>query len=276
MIRYGLPFMGSKNRLAKDIIDMLPPADVFIDLFAGGGALSHAALLSGKYKKVVANDITDSVILFKEALDGTIDKLFDWVSRQEFYALKDTDPRIRILWSYANNQTDYLYGKEAENYKMHAHNVIFARDSRERYAEYREAIRLSQEITKGDPQNLQILQHLQYAYVIQDMKCPGLTKNLEITQMDYREVEIPENALVYADPPYDGTHGYNYDFSTKDFISWAESVKNPMLVSERSLPFPVFKEFSIPDVSTPVGRPPVSEKLYAFNLKGTKIQRSLF
>lgn len=58
---YGLPYMGSKNRIAEKIITEIiwnePNAEIFVDLFAGGCAISHAAILSGSFKKVYANDI---------------------------------------------------------------------------------------------------------------------------------------------------------------------------------------------------------------------------
>jgi site-specific DNA-adenine methylase len=40
---YGLPYMGSKNFIAEEIINILPTAKYFVDLFGGGGALSHCA-----------------------------------------------------------------------------------------------------------------------------------------------------------------------------------------------------------------------------------------
>ena len=57
---FGIGYQGSKNRLAKEIISFLPSADYFVDLFAGGCAITHAALLSGKYKKVITNDIDEA------------------------------------------------------------------------------------------------------------------------------------------------------------------------------------------------------------------------
>lgn len=46
--RYGLPYMGSKNLIAKPLIDEMlkykPNAKVFIDLFGGGGAMSLCVL----------------------------------------------------------------------------------------------------------------------------------------------------------------------------------------------------------------------------------------
>lgn len=37
-MRYGIPYMGSKNRIAKWIVDSLPASDTLVDLFAGGCA----------------------------------------------------------------------------------------------------------------------------------------------------------------------------------------------------------------------------------------------
>lgn len=50
----GMPYIGSKTRYARRIIKALPSADTFVDLFAGGGAITHAAILSNKYKNFVS------------------------------------------------------------------------------------------------------------------------------------------------------------------------------------------------------------------------------
>jgi site-specific DNA-adenine methylase len=39
-MRYGLPYKGSKNGIAEWIIDNLPSAEWFVDLFCGGGAVT--------------------------------------------------------------------------------------------------------------------------------------------------------------------------------------------------------------------------------------------
>ena len=44
MKRYGLPYMGSKNKIAKWVVGCLPAAPHFYDLFCGGGAVTHAAI----------------------------------------------------------------------------------------------------------------------------------------------------------------------------------------------------------------------------------------
>ena len=70
-MNYGLPYKGSKNRIAKKILDILPAAPVLYDVFAGGCAITHAALLSGKYSRVVANDINGMIpAAFEKAIRG--------------------------------------------------------------------------------------------------------------------------------------------------------------------------------------------------------------
>lgn len=54
---YGVPYSGSKNKLAEDIIALLPKGKRFVDLFAGGCAMTHCALLSGKWETILSNDL---------------------------------------------------------------------------------------------------------------------------------------------------------------------------------------------------------------------------
>lgn len=122
---YGLPYMGSKNRIAKELITEIiwnePNAQIFIDLFAGGCAMSHAAILSGKFKKVIANDINEMPKLFKNAILGKYRDEKRWISRDEFHKLKDTDMYIKSVWSFGNNGKTYLYGEHLEPYKKAYH-----------------------------------------------------------------------------------------------------------------------------------------------------------
>lgn len=42
---YGVPYQGSKNSIAEKIINIIPSAENFYDLFAGGCAITHCAML---------------------------------------------------------------------------------------------------------------------------------------------------------------------------------------------------------------------------------------
>ena len=68
--QFGVPYMGSKNQIVKKLIEQLPSAKYFIDLFAGGCAMTHGAMLSGKYERFIVNDISDTPSLFLDAING--------------------------------------------------------------------------------------------------------------------------------------------------------------------------------------------------------------
>ena len=53
-MRFGVPYQGSKNQIARWVIDNLPEDEILVDLFAGGCAVTHAAMLSGKWDRIVA------------------------------------------------------------------------------------------------------------------------------------------------------------------------------------------------------------------------------
>lgn len=141
-MRYGICYQGSKNRLAKRIVDLLPSARHLYDVFAGGCAVSHAALLSGKYGCVHFSDTNDVVTLFRDALEGNVPDGSEWISREEFLRRKDTDPYVRVVWSFGNNQRHYLYSREIEPYKRAVHEMIFASTPDERRLKFREVCRL--------------------------------------------------------------------------------------------------------------------------------------
>lgn len=115
--RFGVSYMGSKNKIVKALISQLPSAKYFVDLFAGGCAMTDGAMLSGKYERFITNDISDAPSLFQRAIKGEFRDEKRWISRDDFFALKDKEPYIRYCWSFGNKGANYLYSKEIEPYK---------------------------------------------------------------------------------------------------------------------------------------------------------------
>ena len=119
-MRYGLPYKGSKNSIAKWLISNLPSADTFVDLFCGGGAVTHCAMLSGKWNNFIMNDIDARLpVLFKDCVYGkyTVENNREWIDRDTFNRLKDVDAYIALVWSFGNNGKDYIYGSDIEKFK---------------------------------------------------------------------------------------------------------------------------------------------------------------
>lgn len=123
---YGLPYKGSKTKLAERIIDLMPRAEHLYDLFAGGCAIAHCALVKGKYGHVHINDINPMMPqAFVKALQGGFDNEDRWISREDFFRLKDTDPYAALCFSFGSNTMTYIYGKDKEEYKKALHYAIY-------------------------------------------------------------------------------------------------------------------------------------------------------
>ena len=121
MNRYGIPYQGSKNAIAAHIVaEYLPPSACLVDIFAGGCAITHAALEAG-WNKVIANDISDAPELFAAAARGEYKNEKRWISREDFARLKDNDAYVRYCWSFGNNENTYMYSVEIEPWKKALH-----------------------------------------------------------------------------------------------------------------------------------------------------------
>ena len=121
MKRYGIPYQGSKNAIAAHIVaEYLPPSACLVDIFAGGCAITHAALEAG-WHKVIANDISDAPELFAAAARGEYKNEKRWISREDFARLKNKDAYVRYCWSFGNNANGYMYSVEIEPWKKALH-----------------------------------------------------------------------------------------------------------------------------------------------------------
>ena len=119
---YGLPYQGSKNGIVKFIIDNIPSGKdkILVDLFGGGGAVTHYAMEQDKYADYILNDIQPGLTdFFMECVNGehTIDKHTKWISREDFFKYKDYDWYIKLCWSFSNNGCGYMYSEEVEPWK---------------------------------------------------------------------------------------------------------------------------------------------------------------
>ena len=129
---YGIPYMGSKTKIAVDILRQLPQGNRFVDLFGGGFAMSHAAFLSGRYREILYNDYNPLIVdLVKGGLKGKYNYgVFQpkFVTREEFYSQKEKDGYIKYIWSFGNSGHEYMFSKEIEPLKHMAHDfVVFGR-----------------------------------------------------------------------------------------------------------------------------------------------------
>lgn len=337
-MKYGLPYKGSKNKLAERIVRLLPKRTHLIDLFCGGCAVSHAALLIKKYEHIHINDVNWMCpTLFTDALAGKYNNDTRWISREDFFRLKDSDPYVAVVWSFGNNMRDYLYSKEIEPLKKAIHYAMFfgdyslgkelghdlsfidpIHDTQKRYIAVKRYFgRLGhfqqqsfegggrcksntllgacgstlygggETLTdwkhpKGSSISLGIsstgtkhggvfkkkykrpseMQHDECGNRLASLAIPRATAEpttqsgggqiLPITSsvLDYTQVEIPKDSVIYCDVPYENTNVYNKGeggFDYERFYQWAERRSEPVFISSYQMPadrFDCIMEFS--------------------------------
>lgn len=245
--------MGSKNLIAERLVSQFPRAEYFVDLFAGGCSMTHAAFLSGKFNNFICNDLDfRGVELFKQAVSGKFKNENRWISRDDFHKLKDSDLYVRFCWSFGNNQKSYLYSKQKERQKRALHyailfddwvefyelfpdiydevakEILFVTDVKTRYSIIRHCF-ASQKM-RMDLQSLGSLQRLQSLENLQ------MLQSIETSKLDYRQVAIPYDSVVYADPPYKGKAAYSVKFDSDLFFDWCRNQNFPIYISEYDAP----------------------------------------
>jgi site-specific DNA-adenine methylase len=262
MGKYGIPFRGSKQAIADKLISAFPKADNFYDLFGGGGSITHAIALnrSQDYKQFHYNEINSQIVdLFNRAVNGDFsyeNSTPQFISREQFFREKDSNPYVRLLWSFGNNQTSYLYGKTIEKYKRSLHDaVIFNKFDTEaiealgissfsKDLSIKERRLLVRKLVRARVGSISQLRQLQHLPSLETLQCLGQIKdrNLVTYSKDYREVEILPNSVIYCDIPYFGTQAmYCKGFNWEEFWDWAASQISPVFVSEYTCPHPRFQ-----------------------------------
>lgn len=124
---YGVPYKGSKNKIANWVVDHLPVGDVLVDIFVGGCAITHAAMLQNRFKRYVVNDINNAPDLFVNAIKGAYAHETQWIDRQTFLTKID-DPYVKYIWSFGNGGGQFLYSREVEPWKEALHNACLLGD----------------------------------------------------------------------------------------------------------------------------------------------------
>lgn len=265
-MRYGIGYLGSKSQIADEIIATLPFATKLYDLFGGGGAISHCAVLSGKFDKVIYNDVGDIATLFKWAVNGIENyvDISEFITREKFFKKKDTNPYVKYAYSFGNSGQEYLYGRDVEEWKEALHNAIVFDDvsgfekygyifpvlSGENIHEKRMAYRRYMKSINGTKKHyyLQHLQHLEYLERLQHLERLERLQNLEhlqrleILNKSYDSIEITDG-IIYCDIPYRNTNCKSYGgFDWDKFYNWAENQVVPVYISEYSMPEERFVE----------------------------------
>jgi len=305
-MKYGLPYKGSKNKLAERIIERLPQAEHLIDMFCGGCAVAHAALVQGKYPHVHINDLNWMCpTLFKDALNGKYADDTRWISREEFERIKTTDPYVAFVWSFGNNLRDYLYSKDIEPLKRAIHYAMYFNDfkpaealghdlsfveyladAQDKYASIKQYfLSFPSDYNVKRPYEMQNVEHRSRVLqcdnkvqpirlqsheskrVYQQTKIDTLHSTLTDSTLDYADVPIPKNSVIYCDIPYKDTNVYKkgQQFDYPRFYNWAMKQTEPVYISSYDMPrkyFECIEEWQHQSIYCATDSMPVTERLF--------------
>ena len=206
-------YMGSKNRIAKYILPFLTkyltPDRWYVEPFAGGMNIMDKI----NHQKRIANDVNEYLIeLWKYLQYGGI--LPQFISKEEYYNV-NSDKQSYPLWYVGHIGINCSrLGKFFGGY-VHEQNG----------------------------------RNYQLEHINNTMAQVPLLEGVIFTCYPYYELPIPQNSIVYCDPPYAGTTNYKAakGVDHEAFFEWCRDKTaqgNDVLISEYTSPndfIPVWK-----------------------------------
>ena len=253
MTNYGLPLMGSKSKVVKRIFEILTTADTFVDLFGGGGAVTHYAATTGRYKNIIYNEINPMMAdSFKKAINGEFNAQHEWISHDEFFERKNKDAYVAMCFSFGNCLRSYAYSaareplmraifkavlgdiSEFDAMGYDTHVLDGKNDEKQRWT----AIKRYMQGKGIALYNVEPISRLARIKALADI--PN-KENISIYNKDYQEVEIPDRSIVYCDIPYKNTgyytqNGRKANFDYERFYKFALECRHPIYISEYDMP----------------------------------------
>ena len=183
-----MKYMGSKNRIAKHILPIMlkdrKEGQYWVEPFVGG-----ANIIDKVEGNRIGGDFNEyNISLFKGIQDGFIPP--DTVTEEE-YKIARLNREVTPIVSFIGYGCSYS-GKWFGG---------FARGN----------------TSKGIPRN----------YCLESknniMKQSKDLFDVEFRHSCYQDLEIPDNSIIYCDPPYEGTTSYKDKFNHNEFWEWCRN-----------------------------------------------------
>ena len=247
----GLPYQGSKKKISKKIVEIIKQNfgtdKPIYDIFGGGGAITVECILNGL--EVYYNDLDKDIT---NVFERVISQNREWIktliiSRDEFFEIKNkenktTDDFLKLLVnSFGNSKVAYLYSKETSDLKYNLakeiienHDVFNGYKQTETYKKVTSGLEWNWFNAKLEKnKTLGQLKHLQQVDRLQKLN------KIKATNKSYHDFSEVSGAILYLDPPYEGTSQDSYinSFNSQEFYDWAfEMAKtNIVIISSYSI-----------------------------------------
>ena len=244
----GLPYQGSKKKISKKIVEIIKQnfgtTKPIYDIFGGGGAITAECILNGL--EVHYNDLDKDIT---NAFERVISQDREWIktliiSRTEFTEIKakenkTTDDFLKLLVnSFGNQKKYYLYPKGISDLKYSiAEEIIEKHDV---FSGYKQTETYKRSIEQ--PKQLEQLERLVQLEQLGQLERLERIDEVKATNKSYHDFSEVSGAILYLDPPYEGTRQEGYEgvsssFDSQEFYDWAfEMAKtNIVIISSYSI-----------------------------------------
>lgn len=169
-------YVGGKFKIAKPISEIIlseiNDENTFISLFCGSCAIESRICKQYNFNNIILNDIHPYLIaMYKDYQNGRI--FPENISKEEYYYIKthqDEDPALTGFVGFGCSFGGKWWGGYGKNIKKKTN--------------------LATETIHSLNRDLPFL------------------LNANFTNEDYRNIIIPDNSIIYCDPPYENTTGY--------------------------------------------------------------------
>lgn len=199
-------YQGGKSRIAKQISTIIArerererESSCFVSLFCG--TCSVESKITG-FKRKILNDNHEYLTELLKAIQQGYE-LPENISEEDYKYIRNNKDKDKALSGFVGFGCSFG-GKWFGGYARNKTNTNYALQSKKS--------------------------------LLKDM---DTLMNAEFVCKDYRDVEIPEGAVVYCDPPYDNTTGYGKTkFNSEDFWNYMRELSKEHLVfiSEQQAP----------------------------------------
>ena len=247
----GLPYQGSKKKISKKIVEIIKQNfgtdKPIYDIFGGGGAITAECILNGL--DVHYNDLDKDIT---NAFERVISQDREWIktliiSRTEFFEIKakenkTADDFLKLLVnSFGNDKKSYLYSKVISDLKYNLakeiignHDVFGGYRQTETYKKVTSGLDWNWFNTKPETQQqLEQLPRLQHFDRLQKVN------KIKATNKSYHDFSEVSGAILYLDPPYEGSCQKSYinSFDSQEFYDWAFEIAktNIVIISSYSI-----------------------------------------
>ena len=198
--------MGSKNRIAKEILPiMLKEREerVWVEPFVGG-----ANMIDKVQGQRIGADINpyliDALIAIRDSVDDLPKNNHDFTESDYKQLRKNDDYKYKGYAGFAFSYGGKWLGGWSRTDKTSIKQRDYVAES------YRNAVNQS-----------------------------PLLQGIDLITENYSNLEIPENSLIYCDPPYEGVTKYKDDFNHSEFWQWCRNMASKghiVFVSEYKAP----------------------------------------